>query len=191
MRLLGTFPHKLLMSRDRNAHFAFWVTFAHMFRTSRDRAWSSNCPNTRAHTLHLYASESVARSSECALHVLPVVGESSSRANKRHVVLQSNSGNSSMLERANCSSRMKITCMVREPCHPPLDVLSTIQPSSGMCVTIVFLVQLNPPFRDHFFTGHLVAIPAANFTKREGIRPKCKNNSVAQTQKRTIRVFKC
>ena len=53
-------------------------------------------------------------------------------------------------------------------------------------------VQLKPPFRDRnvSFTGHFVANPATNVTKKErGIRPKCKkqeNTTVMNEQKRTI-----
>ena len=56
----------------------------------------------------------------------------------RPILVISLGASSSDLERANSSPSTSITCIVaRDPCQPPLVVLSTVQPSSHLCQNLV------------------------------------------------------
>ena len=53
------------------------------------------------------------------------------------ILVISRGASSSDLERGNSNPSTNITCMARDPCQPPLVVLSTVQPSSHRCQKLV------------------------------------------------------
>ena len=105
--------------------------FQHRLRTAIGSSASSNCFNSRRPYSTCIATESVTCVGQRAFNGTPGAVERSSRPNEGHAILQANLRDlpwawSSDLERANSSPSTNITCMAREPCHPPLVVLSTV-----------------------------------------------------------------
>ena len=107
--------------------------FKQRFRTSVGSSASSNCSHPGAHTPHLWL-RSLCPASASTPSMVPQERLSAAAdpvkvmSSCRPILVISQGAGSSDSERANSSP--SITCMARDPCHPPLVVLSTVQPSS-------------------------------------------------------------